>query len=372
MKKWIIGVLLSLCTLVAAGIAYLEVKYEGIGLPWTTRIKLPTLMPLEHVKNSLDANDKGIIYFASKSPYDFSELLNGFERAPDSLGMGTLYFPNNMTNRGPVPAMIILHGSGGLRPEREQGYAMLFNELGIAAFVIDYYQPRGVTEQHSYLQKTLTASETDIIVDAYAALKLLSTHPLIQRDKIGITGYSYGGMVTRYALDARVKAILAPEHPGFALHADFYGPCHQTLGNTLTTQKPYLAIYGDQDNSVTPAQCRLVHQALQNSGSEVETVMIKGAGHAWENEMERKEYDFPYIKACEFSFQPESGLPMINGHLASHAAPDASREERAYARAKVMMDAPQCIGHGYIVGKDEAADKQAKAKLTEFVTKHLL
>ncbi|WP_371185595.1 dienelactone hydrolase family protein [Thalassotalea maritima] len=372
MKKWLIGTLGVAATIIGAGIYHVETEYAGIGLPWNDRVDLPVLPHYDNLKQQLSASDHGELYFASKSPYDFSVLLNNFEQAPVTTGMGTLFLPDNIEQLGAVPAMIIIHGSGGLKPERENGYAKLFNELGIAAFVLDYYQPRGVTSDHSYLQKTLTASETDIVVDAYAALKLLSTHPYIQADKIGVTGYSYGGMATRYTMDARVKNILAPEHPGFALHADFYGPCHQTLGSNETTQAPYLAVFGDSDNSVNPAACKIVHKALADAGSDVEVLMLAGAGHAWENVIERKEYDFPYIKNCSFNFQPETGLPMINGKVTSYADENADRGQRAYARAKVMMDAPECIGKGYIVGQDDNADRQAKTALTAFVSRHLL
>ncbi|MDN3653827.1 dienelactone hydrolase family protein [Thalassotalea ponticola] len=372
MKKWLYSAFGAAILAAGYGIYHIETEYAGIGLPWNSRVDLPTLPQYDNVKSKLDEGDKGIIYFPSKSPYDFSVLLTDFDNSVESTGMGTLYFPENASELEPVPAMIILHGSGGIREEREQGYVKLFNKLGIAAFVLDYYTPRGVTNDHKYLQKTLSASETDIVVDAYNALKVLSTHPRIDATRIGVTGYSYGGMATRYTMDARVKSILAPEHPGFALHADFYGPCHQTLGSNQTTAKPYLAIFGDSDNSVNPTLCSQVHQALEDAGSDVEVLIIAGAGHAWENNQPRKERDFPYIKECRFSFQAETGLPTINGQLTSYAANNATREERAFARAKVMMDAPECIGKGYIIGFDENADNKAKAKLTEFVSKHLL
>lgn len=371
MKKWLTGILFVLATGVGYGIYHIETEYVGIGLPWTTEIDLPPLRQYENVQTTLKVNDTGVIYFPSKSPYDFSVLLTDFANAPESTGMGTLFIPKTASTDNPVPAMIILHGSGGLHEEREFGYAKLFNQHGIAALVLDYYTPRGADDGDTYLQKTFSASEVDIVVDAYSALKVLGTHPLIKADKIGVTGYSYGGMATRYTLDARIKDIVAPDVAPFAAHADFYGPCHQTLGSNVTTKQPYLAVFGDQDNSVNPALCNVVHQALADAGSVVETLMIEGAGHAWENNTPRAEYDFPYIKNCTFSFAPESGISLINGKPTAQAKPQATREQRAYARARIMLDAPECIGHGYIVGSDPATDKVAKAKLMNFLNSHL-
>ena len=372
LKKIALGLLLVLISGIGYGIYYVEKEFAGIGLPWNDAVDLPTLPTFSNVTTQLSANDEGEIFFPSHSPYDFSVLLTDFDNAPPSTGKGTLFFPDKTTFTAPIPAMIILHGSGGLRPEREFAYARLFNEMGIAAFVLDYYSPRGVTEQHSYLQKTLTTSETDIIVDAYAALRLLGSHPLIDASKIGVTGYSYGGMATRYALDSRIKRILAPDHPPFAAHADFYGPCHQTLGDTQFERTRYLAVFGDSDNSVDPAQCAIVHQTLADHGVQVETLMIANAGHAWENEQPRALNNSPYINGCTMGFAKDDGTPLINEQPVSHAAPGASREHRAYMRARIMMDAPECIGRGYIIGQDSNADKMAKARLVEFLTDALL
>ncbi len=138
-------------------------------------------------------------------------LLNSMDTVPKHTGLGTLIMPQNASSDNPVPAMVILHGSGGIKSGRELEYAKLFAENGIAGFVLDYYSSRGVTEQTPYLHKTLAATEVDIIVDAYSALKFLGTHPFIDASWVGVTGYSYGGMATRYTMDSRIKAILAPD-----------------------------------------------------------------------------------------------------------------------------------------------------------------
>lgn len=364
-----------LCVIAAVtsyGIHYVETEYAGIGLPWTTEVNLPPLPPVVNVKTNLSIEDQGTIRFPSKSPYDFSVLLTDYENAPDSVAQGDLFLPPNATADNPVPAMVILHGSGGLRNDREYEYAKLFNDMGIAAFVIDYYTPRGVTADFTYIQKTLTTSEIDIVVDAYAALRLLGTHPLINPKKIGVTGYSYGGMATRYSLDTRVKEILAPNIAGFAAHADFYGPCHQTLGHNKYLPAAYLAVFGDSDNSVNPKQCETVHNAIKESGNSTEIIMIPNTGHAWENQIERKIYDAPFINNCELSFAPNSGLPLINNMPVKYAKKGASRERRAYLRARIMMDAPECVGRGYIMGRDDDADTVAKVALKRFLTSYLL
>ncbi len=100
--------------------------------------------------------------------------------------------------------------------------------------------------------------------------------------------------------------------------------------------------------------------------------MMVNAGHAWENDQPRALNNSPYINGCTMGFAKEDGTPLINDKPVAHAAPGASREHRAYMRARIMMDAPECIGRGYIIGQDRNADEMAKARLVEFLTDALL
>ncbi|WP_432470237.1 dienelactone hydrolase family protein [Amphritea sp. HPY] len=372
LKKIIILIVAVVMLMLGGGVYYVQTQYAGIGLPWVSSIELPAFPELPEPQTTLSAGQSGDIYFATRSPYDFSELLHNFDNTLQNTGKGHLTLPKGASADQPVPAMIILHGSGGIDKDREPVYARMFAEQGIAAFVLDYYSVRGVTPDISYLMKTLSASETDIIVDAYSALKVLGSHPAIDASRIGVTGYSYGGMATRYTLDSRLKQIIAPDVPAFAAHIDVYGPCHQTLGFNGTTGAPYLAIYGDQDNSVNVAQCQPVHKAIEQSGSPLEQFMISGAGHAWESRRPRDEYDYPYISGCDFTFDADRGAFHVNGKATPPAPAGADRDERAYARAAIGIYAPECIQRGYIIGKDKSADSQAKQKMQQFLQRYLL
>ena len=318
----------------------------------------------------LSADQDGVIYFPAKSPYDFSRVLFGFNDLPGMTGKGTLILPEGASSDAPVPAMVILHGSGGIKKGREFEYANWFAENGIAGFVADYYEPRGVTEETPYVMKTMAATEVDVISDAYSALNILSTHPAIDAARIGVTGYSYGGMGTRYALDARIKQIMSPNVPGFALHMDIYGPCHQNTGSWETTGAPYLAVYGDKDNSVDPAACAIVQDKLRAGGSEVEAHIIEGAGHAWENASPLGEFGGGFVRGCEFSFDPDTGAFLVNGEAGFQPEPDMNRAERAAVRAGLGSLAGSCVGQGYTVGSNPEAHAESKAYQMAFMKRH--
>ncbi|MEP3890572.1 MAG: dienelactone hydrolase family protein [Hellea sp.] len=339
--------------------ATLDSSLENADAP--KELPLPPFPDYPSPQSKLNADDAGVIYYPIKSPYDFSRILNGYDALETHTGKATLVLPKGASADNPVPAIVILHGSGGIKEGREMDYAKLFAQNGIAGFVVDYYEPRGVTKDTPYVMKTMISTEVDVMSDAYSALKIAGSHPAIDAAKIGVTGYSYGGMATRYVLDDRLKDIMAPDVPPFALHMDIYGPCHQTLGHTGTTGAPYLAIHGDADNSVDPALCQIVYKDIEAGGSEVESHVIAGAGHAWENADPITTFDGGFVSGCKFSFD-DNGTFLVDGKSGRfQPAPEMTRPQRAMVRAGLGELAGGCLGKGYTVGNNPEADKKSKA-----------
>ena len=99
--------------------------------------------------------DEGELYFATNSPYDFDILLRQKPLPVPTTGVGTLILPPNASASDPVPAVVLVHGSGGIKPGREMRAGQTLADAGIAAFVIDYYGPRSLTSESDYLAKVL-------------------------------------------------------------------------------------------------------------------------------------------------------------------------------------------------------------------------
>jgi dienelactone hydrolase len=178
--------------------------------------------------------------------------------------VGYLYLPSGAT--GPVPAMILKHGSAGLtgaQGDNIRKWAMNLNDWGIAAFVVDSFGPRGIGESASDQSKLRSLAD---LADAFAALKVLTADPRVDSGRIGIIGWSRGGAVAmETALESARLAVLAPADPKFAAHIVFYGmalpqsdnivpvgPTRefadwiQTQGNSVTFQT-YPGVYHDFD-----------------------------------------------------------------------------------------------------------------------------
>ena len=210
----------TLIALVVAGILALGALTLPVVQTWLVVLNLPSFPDWPDPVRVLSVEDEGKIYFATHSPFDLQIILSGF-RGAETTGLGHLTFPAQ-NSEAPLPAMVILPGSGGIKPGREHEYAAFLNKEGFAAFVVEYYAPRGLNDETNYLIRTGSVTEYDLIADAYSALTLLSTSPRIDGNRIGVVGFSYGGMATRLAMDDRIRLALAPDHRGFASHIDIY------------------------------------------------------------------------------------------------------------------------------------------------------
>ncbi len=331
---------------------------------------LPKVPELPTPSTQLSADDQGRIYFPSSSPFDLDVIFSGMQNVLQTTGVGDLSLPPNATDANPVPTIILAHGSGGIRDGREFEYAQLLNDNGIAAFVIDYYAPRGAGYDTGYLAKTASTTEFDIVADVYSALTLLSSHPLIDGERIGVMGFSYGAMAARLAADVRFRDNLAPAHPGFKVHVDAYGPCFQNLQTKSTTGGAVLTLRGTEDASNDLAACLVREQELRDLGVTVQAHVYEGAGHAWENLSPRVMADMPYLSGCEVIYD-EHGFAQLNGERITSYDKNAKRIERIIARFTSGGKYKDCLHKGYFVGNDPKTKQQANQDLLAFLKQHL-
>ena len=312
---------------------------------------------------------EGTVYFETSTPFDLDVILRAPETARPTTGVGTLFVPDAATPETPVPAMVILHGSGGISPGREIEYGQLLRDNGIASLVVNYYAPRGVTDETNYMVRVLSVTEFDAVADAYGALKLLATHPAIDGNRIGVMGFSYGGMAARFAIDERIRRILAPDRRGFAAAADFYGPCFQKLGTRATSGAPLLTLRGTEDASNDLEACKKRENELRSIGVRVENHVFKGVGHAWEVNTERKMFpDSPYVAGCEVVYD-ESGLSSVDGTPIVNVPVETSREERIAIRMQSGSGMADCVESGYVIGRDDSTRAKANDILIQFLAR---
>ena len=232
---------------------------------------------------SLSNTSTGEIVFWSTSPYSAQEAIAGVGGAQDRvLVSADLDLPENLETDERIPAMVLVHGSGG-RAATNPAWKSMFQELGIATFEIDSFEGRGIG---STVGDQSRVRATMMVSDAFNALELLATHPNIDPERIGIMGWSKGGLVSIFtAWEPRRRSEIEGDLK-FALHLPVYPACVQFDGFEMTG-KPMLVLLGEKDNWVPNESCFKMADGIRATGDAVDIEVYEGAHHSFDSTRER-------------------------------------------------------------------------------------
>lgn len=116
---------------------------------------------------------------------------------------GDLYFPNDMQDHEPCPAIILCHGFVGIKELLLPAYAERFAQHGLAALVFDY---RGFGESEGERGRLIPQQQ---VTDIRNAITFVQTLKEINGEHIGLWGTSFGGANIIYvaSMDRRIKAL---------------------------------------------------------------------------------------------------------------------------------------------------------------------
>lgn len=182
----------------------------------------------------------------------------------------------------PMPAVVIVHGSSGV-DSRGSSYAAELNSVGIATLEIDMWSARGIgggADRPKGVPMTLP--------DAYGAFKLLAANPAIDAKRIGIMGFSWGGVVSMLTATKPYSEQYLGKDIRFAAHAPNYPVCwvyNRVPGYEFKelTGAPILLQAGAQDAYDLPDTCPALLKSLGDSASRLITLKVyPDAGHGWD------------------------------------------------------------------------------------------
>jgi dienelactone hydrolase len=119
------------------------------------------------------------------------------------------------------PGVVVLHGSAGM-DSRGRLHADDLSRIGIATLEIDMWGARnlasGATERPAKVHETLP--------DLAGALALLANHPAIDPQRLGVVGFSWGGVQAMLAATRPIAELwLAPAGVRVAGLVAFYPVC---------------------------------------------------------------------------------------------------------------------------------------------------
>jgi dienelactone hydrolase len=196
---------------------------------------------------------------------------------------GELRLPQGNTRR--VPAVVMLHGSGGLGASVEL-WTHELNRLGIATFAVDSWSARGITSTTTDQDQ---AGFFTMIEDAYRARDLLAAHPRIDPEKIVLMGFSRGARASLYASLTRFRKTWAGGND-FAAYITLYAPCDSptVIGDTDVTAKPIRMFHGTSDDYVAVAPCRSYVRRLKEARRDVTLTEYANVWHAYDNPLGSK------------------------------------------------------------------------------------
>ena len=146
-------------------------------------------------------------------------FLRGDKNGPEVLLGGELRLPLGAT--APVPAVILVHGSGGISAGPDM-WAHVLNEAGIAAFILDSFSGRDIV---STVEDQDQLNSLSMTLDAFRALDVLAAHPRIRPDRIAVWGFSKGAVPAVYSAMERFRGSFGSQNR-FAAHVGFYTPCN--------------------------------------------------------------------------------------------------------------------------------------------------
>jgi dienelactone hydrolase len=292
----------------------------------------------------------GKIYFESITPTGFIQLAKR-QATQKTVIFGTLRVPKKAA--GPVPAMVIAHGSAGVA-ERESWWADHLNDIGVAAFIVDSFTPRNIRETSTDQTQLSTAAN---VADAFTALKLLATHPKLDRQRIGIIGFSKGGQVALWTEFEAYRRAVIEDQTKFAAHVPLYPACNDWQVTDHLTGGPILMLLGGRDDYTPAAPCREYGQWFTSKGIDVSVIVYENAYHDFDSIR-------PPVRAknvvtgrnCNMKFDVDRFVITIRA-----SGEDITRSVASYARS--------CQERGAMVGGDSEGRKKSPEDVKAFLKK---
>jgi carboxymethylenebutenolidase len=170
--------------------------------------------------------------------------------------------------QGKYPAVLALHGSGGIHEGWAEQPAKLMAGQGFAVFVIHYFERTGTDwADHATTRRNFT----DWMRTIGDAITFVEQQASVDADRIGLLGFSLGAYLALAvaSVEPRVKAVV-----------DFFGGMPEEL-HGFRRMPPVLILHGEEDRVVPVTEATRLQQLLERAGTHCEMKLYPGAGHGF-------------------------------------------------------------------------------------------
>ena len=292
------------------------------------------------------------ITFKSKTVTTFANILDGLdEKDKDVEVWGFLEMPSAGWGKkieGKVPAIIFVHGAGGINHKRHPQWLKEIRKQKMASFQIDCFKPRGFKKAGAQKQNVTNA---DMVVDVYMALQVLSNDPRIDKDRIGIMGESKGGLTMLFAMWKPVRDAI--NVGTFGLHIGLYhiSPEFETFE---FTGAPILSLLGEKDNFTPSAPAKDLFKKFEEIGYDAKVVIYPGAYHCFDASYDVHATNDYSLEDCRWELEADGDFRELTSGLETYTDKDPFTK---------------CWKKGAKVGQNSKAKSDSKKQFRAFVTR---
>ncbi len=214
---------------------------------------------------------------------------------------GWLVLPPKFNKNRKYPAILEIHGG----PRAQYGFTFFHEMLYLASkgYVVFYTNPRGGTGRGETFADAITGGWGEIdYYDCMSAADYLEKLPYVNKNKIGVTGGSYGGYMTNWIVGhtnrfkaavtqrsvVNLESFFGSSDVGFDIYREFDGMPWKNLENyrkcsPLTYAKniktPLLIIHSEQDLRCGIEQAEQLFATLKMMRKKVEFIRFPDEPH---------------------------------------------------------------------------------------------
>jgi dienelactone hydrolase len=176
------------------------------------------------------------------------------------------FFP---TSPGPHPAIVALHGSGGIREGWSEQPASLLASQGYAVFLVHYFEATGTMWAD---ERTIRQNFTLWMRTISDAVTYASSQPGVDASRLALLGFSLGAYLALSVAtaDPRIKAVI-----------DYFGGLPEEVNPNGRPLPPVLILHGEADPIVPVTEAHKLEQLFKKNGTPYEMKLYRGAGHGF-------------------------------------------------------------------------------------------